>query len=102
MIKKWMFIHSELFFHYPNINIIDVGNGKTAEIPDEINLINMCWETDPKDRPSFEDIIRIIKSNDFNLINEMNKKLPQIMEFLISFESNKIFFFYLKFYSLMN
>lgn len=72
---------------YPDINIIDVGNGKKAEIPKEINeisreLINKCWSYQPEERFSFEKIIEYIKNNNFKLIDGIEKDLNQIKEFL--------------------
>lgn len=68
---------------YPNISIIDVGNGKTAEIPKTINafstqLIQQCWEFQPNKRPSFAEIYQRIQQNEFRLIDGLDKELIEI------------------------
>lgn len=71
----------------PKISVAAQSNGKKAEIPESVNsisrdLINSCWSADEKDRPSFKEIVEIIKNNNFNLIDGMEKYLPQIKSFL--------------------
>ena len=57
----------------PNITIIQVGTGQRAQIPDTFTelssqLISSCWNFNPNDRPSFEQIYDEIENNDFKLI----------------------------------
>lgn len=71
----------------PKISIIDVGNGKKAKIPESVNqvareLINKCWSTRADDRPSFSEIIDYIKQNNFKLVDNIEKDITQIKEFL--------------------
>ena len=71
----------------PEISIIDIGNGKKAPIPKGINkisstIINKCWTTKADDRPSFIQIINFIKSNDFKLIDGIEKEIYEIKKFL--------------------
>ena len=56
------------FFIIPKIKQFDVGLGKKAKIPNYVSdkakeLINMCWITDPDERPSFKDLGEFVKSN---------------------------------------
>lgn len=72
---------------YPKITIDDVRNGQKAPIPNNLNmvskhLINLCWKTEPEERPSFSEIIEIIKNSNFMLIDGVEQKEPQIKKFL--------------------
>lgn len=72
---------------YPDISIVDAGSGKKAEIPDCVNkvsrdLISSCWSSEEDDRPSFAQIIELIKRNNFMLIDGIERKIPQIKNFL--------------------
>lgn len=58
---------------FPNISLVDVGNGKKAEIPSSITefsreLINNCWSFNSTDRPSFGKICEILEGNENKLI----------------------------------
>ena len=58
---------------YPDINFVDVANGKSAEIPSFITnfsskLISDCWSYNSCDRPSFADICDRLKGNEHKLI----------------------------------
>ena len=54
---------------YPKINIVDIGLGKKAQIPKNINvfsrnLINQSWSAGPDDRPgvgSFSELVKTIR-----------------------------------------
>lgn len=53
---------------YPNISQFEVGNGKKAQIPGYVSdkakeLINMCWITDPEERPSFDVLSDFVEEN---------------------------------------
>lgn len=61
----------------PKISVVQVGNGKKADIPSDFtnyakDLINRCWNYDPKDRPSFKQIIEDLEKNDY-LVAQLNK-----------------------------
>lgn len=71
----------------PKISIAAQSSGKKAEIPNYVNplsrdLINRCWSADENDRPSFTEIVELIKNNNFNLIDGMEVNLPEIESFL--------------------
>lgn len=72
---------------YPKISIVEVGNGKKAKIPDSVNsfsrdLINQCWSTDPKLRPSFSEIVDKIVDHKFKMIDGVEKDLQKFKAFL--------------------
>lgn len=57
----------------PSIKVPQILQGKKEEIPSSFtefakNLINNCWNFDPKDRPSFKQICDQMKSNDYFLL----------------------------------
>ena len=86
----------------PKITIIQVGTGKKAPIPSNINsiakeLINKCWNFDFNDRPSFNDILIYLEDNNFNLnelteceINEAKFKINEHKAKIPSYKSYKI------------
>lgn len=58
---------------YPNISVIDVGNGKQADIPKSFtkystDLIKKCWNFNASERPSFNEIFDSLQTNLNNLI----------------------------------
>lgn len=58
---------------YPNISVIDVGNGKQADIPKSFtkystDLIKKCWNFNASERPSFNEIFDSLQTNLSNLI----------------------------------
>lgn len=58
----------------PKIKTGEIIKGKKAEIPSSFSkfsadLINSCWNLDPKERPSFNDICNLMKSNNYKLVN---------------------------------
>lgn len=58
---------------FPKISLVDVGNGKKAEIPSNITeftrkLIDRCWSFNSSDRPSFEEICELLRGNENKLI----------------------------------
>ncbi|KAK8898171.1 hypothetical protein M9Y10_000443 [Tritrichomonas musculus] len=70
----------------PTIKIRDICLGKKAEIPSSFtrfakDLINACWEFDPKERPSFSKICEDIERNEFKLLdlNDTEMKEVQLM-----------------------
>lgn len=65
--------------NYPNINIADIINAKEITVPDTINdlskdLIKKCTSYDYHSRPSFNEIVQIIRENDFKLINNLSEQ----------------------------
>ncbi|KAK8893024.1 hypothetical protein M9Y10_030281 [Tritrichomonas musculus] len=46
------------------------------------NIIKRCWSLSPKERPSFDEIIEIIISNNFQIIDGIEEKLPLIKDHL--------------------
>ena len=71
----------------PKITIIQMGNGKKAPIPDTFtefasDLINKCWETDPDDRPSFQEIAESLEKNDYNLLELTSDDLEDLRQFI--------------------
>ena len=58
----------------PEITIVRIGLGEKADIPTTFTefsqqLISDCWNKEPKDRPSFDQILNDLENNDFNLID---------------------------------
>ena len=58
----------------PEIIIRDICLGKKAPLPPTFNmfakdLINKCWNFDPKQRPSFEEICSLLEENNYQLID---------------------------------
>lgn len=63
------------------ITMSEILLGKKAQIPSEFtqfskDLINSCWNFNPSQRPSFNDIYNILKENNYNLfdLDEESKK----------------------------
>lgn len=66
----------------PNLNYLI--NEKMPKIPKDINkvsadLIYKCLSKSPEDRPSFNEIIRYIKENGFNLIDGIDTEIPSLL-----------------------
>lgn len=71
----------------PKISIGEISTGKKAPIPVSVNdfsreLINKCWSLNPEERPSFSEIVEMIEKNKFNLIDDIDKKIDKIKQFL--------------------
>ena len=67
----------------PKIKMSDKMKGKKAEIPSNFSefareLIEECWNFDPKDRPSFSDILKKMKKNDYKLVDLSKSDLKQV------------------------
>ncbi|KAK8883703.1 hypothetical protein M9Y10_042801 [Tritrichomonas musculus] len=78
----------------PKIKLFDIPKGKKAEIPPSFtefskNLINDCWNLDPKDRPSFEEIVDRMIKNNFNLVL-LNKTEIRNVEAFVKQHASKI------------
>ena len=71
----------------PKIKLFDIPKGKKAEIPPSFtdfskNLINDCWNLDPKDRPSFEEIFSLLENNKFKLFELSDPEIKEIQLFV--------------------
>ena len=71
----------------PQIKTGEIIKGRKAEIPSSVckftsDLIKSCWNFDPKDRPSFNDICNQMKMNDYKLINLTNSEECEIKAFV--------------------
>ena len=67
----------------PVIKIGEIFAGKKAEIPSTCaqlakEMINSCWEFDPKERPSFKSICEKIEKNDYKLIDMTQMELNDL------------------------
>lgn len=67
----------------PKISLLDVLEGKRAKIPSSFtdfasSLILKCWSFEAKNRPEFKDIVLMIKKNNFNLFEGIEKDVPEI------------------------
>ena len=71
----------------PKINIIQVGNGVKAKIPDSFTdfakeLINECWNYNSKDRPSFDEILSRLERQNYKIIEMNNSEVNEVLEFV--------------------
>ena len=62
----------------PPIKMLDVSKGIKPTIPESINkfsreLISKCWNFEPSERPTFEEICNDIINNKFQLINGIDE-----------------------------
>lgn len=70
----------------PKITLIQVGTGKKATIPTTFapfaqKLIDKCWNFDPKERPSFNEICEEIENNDFKVVELTYNEVLEIRKF---------------------
>ena len=71
----------------PHITLPQIISGHKADIPSSFTkfarqLINSCWNFDPKDRPSFESICQQMEKNKYNLINVSEMENKEILNFV--------------------
>ena len=71
----------------PKINIVDIGAGKKAPIPNTVNefskiLINECWNFNPEDRPSFDTICQQLRSVQYNVIDLRKDQTTKLLEMI--------------------
>jgi hypothetical protein len=57
------------------IVVLRVVNGKLPDIPGEIpffvgDLIRRCWSREPDDRPTFGEILEVLRANEFKLSDD--------------------------------
>lgn len=62
-------------------------NYESFKLPNSINqlsqsIIKRCWSSVPENRPSFEEIMNLITSNDFKLIDGIESEIPKIKNHL--------------------
>ena len=68
----------------PKITVTQIGMGKKAEIPSSFTnyakeLIDKCWNFDPQNRPSFEEICNEMEKNKFDLIDLTESERKEVM-----------------------
>ena len=71
----------------PKINIIQMGTGVKAPIPDSFTpfakkLINNCWNYHAKDRPSFDEILGLLEKNKYKIINLNDSEVREVIKFV--------------------
>lgn len=72
----------------PKIKIPQILNGEKASIPSSTftksakNLIRSCWNFDPKDRPSFNDISKLMQKECCQLLKLSNGEIKEVQEFI--------------------
>ena len=71
----------------PKITITQIGNGKKAEIPRSFTkfarqLINSCWNFNPKDRPSFENINEQLIAHAQELVELTKTESKEVQKFI--------------------
>lgn len=74
--------------NYPNIPFPKIAQGQRAQVPPNVvpfvsELIQKCWSQNPNERPSFDEIINIMKMNEFSFFEDtdtltVEEKLEQI------------------------
>lgn len=62
-------------------------NYESYKLPNSINklsqsIIKRCWSSDPKNRPSFEEIMDLITTNNFKLFDGIESEIPKIKNHL--------------------
>ena len=76
----------------PKIKIFDIPKGKKAEIPSSFTdfskkLIYDCWNLDPKDRPSFAQILERLIKNHFKLADLDDTETENVENFVKQHQS---------------
>ena len=76
----------------PNIAIGQCAQGKKAPIPSSFNslsreIIDSCWNFDPKDRPSFIDIEKELKDNNYCLLPLTKSEVIEVTSFIKNHKS---------------
>ncbi|KAK8890115.1 hypothetical protein M9Y10_034875 [Tritrichomonas musculus] len=71
----------------PKIKLGDILKGKKADIPSSFTefakkLISDCWNFEPKDRPSFKDIVDDLDKNHYNLFQLERSEVKNIESFV--------------------
>lgn len=71
----------------PHITSNEIVKGQLPSIPDSFNdlsnnIIIKSLSNDPEERPSFNDITRVIKENEFNLIDDFEKDRHSLNSYL--------------------
>lgn len=71
----------------PNIKIRDIVNGRMAPIPPEFSqlandLITKCWNFDPSQRPSFDEICTLLEENNYKLIDHDEASMREALDLI--------------------
>lgn len=75
----------------PHFSVQDFMAGRKAKIPDNFTnlsreIIDLCWNHNPEDRPSFKDICQKIEKAHFGLFDLNNSEQAQISEMINSYK----------------
>lgn len=75
----------------PHFSVQDFMSGRKAKIPDNFTnlsreIIDLCWNHNPEDRPSFKDICQKIEKAHFGLFDLNNSEQAQISEMINSYK----------------
>ena len=75
------------------INIIQIGNGVKAKIPDDFTplaheIINNCWSYNSSKRPSFERILELFEKSDYKLLELTKSEVKHIKEYVKNIQKN--------------
>ena len=67
----------------PKIKLFDIPNGKKAEIPEYFTtfakkLIYECWNLDPNERPSFDEILKQLDKNNYNIMKLSSEEVQNV------------------------
>ena len=78
----------------PKIKMSDKMKGKKAEIPNSFTqfstkLISSCWNFNSKDRPSFEQILKDLELNNYDLVKLNSSEIAEVRQ-LINEHKEKI------------
>ena len=71
----------------PQISVVQMGNGKKAEIPPGFTdfakkIINDCWNFTPQERPSFEEILQQFEDNEYKILNLTDAQVKDVKLFI--------------------
>ena len=67
----------------PRITLVQVGTGKKAAIPAGFTdaarrLVDACWSFDPRERPSFADIVRQLDECDYRVVDLSDEEAREV------------------------
>lgn len=69
-------LYHTVTFERPKITVKDRVNGIKAKIPNIVkpfvaDIINKCWERSPEKRPTFQNIMEVLLSNEFKILDNV-------------------------------